>query len=220
MEIKILKNVMHANKKIAESNRALFKEKKILALNIMASPGAGKTSVIKQLINNLRDSVNIFVIEGDIAGSIDAQKIEAMGIPVVQINTSGGCHLDANMIATVVNESNIPDNTLLLIENVGNLVCPSAFDIGENLKMVIASAAEGDDKPYKYIPMFECADFVILNKIDIIEHIEFSRDFFYDGIKAINTETPVFEVSCRTNQGIEQMISFVKDRLKFNEILD
>lgn len=220
MEIKILKNVMHANKKVAESNRAAFKNKKILAINIMASPGAGKTSVIKQLINNFKDILNIFVIEGDIAGSIDAQKIEAMGVSAVQINTGGGCHLDANMIATVLNESNIPDKTLLLIENVGNLVCPSTFDIGENIKMVIASAAEGDDKPYKYVPMFECADFVILNKIDIIEHIEFNHDFFYSGIKAISKDTPVFEVSCRTGEGIEQMVSYVKDKLKSFGILD
>lgn len=213
MEVKIIKNVMHANQRLANKNRDSFKQRNIMAINIMASPGAGKTSLIKQIIKELKDKINIFVIEGDIASSIDAQKIEALGIPVVQINTGGGCHLDANMIDKVITECNVPDNSLLLIENVGNLVCPSTFDLGENIKLLLLSTAEGDDKPYKYLSMFECADIMVLNKADIIEHIEFDKDFFYKGIRAINQNSPVFELSCRTGQGISEFINFISDKL-------
>jgi hydrogenase nickel incorporation protein HypB len=212
LEVKILKNVMHANKRIANNNRELFKERNILAVNIMASPGAGKTSLIKQIINHLKDRINLFVIEGDIASSIDAQKIEALGIPVVQINTGGGCHLDANMINLVVSESNVLDNSILLIENVGNLVCPSTFDLGENIKLLILSTAEGDDKPYKYVSMFECADVIILNKMDIIEHIEFDKNFFYKGVRAVNSSAPIIEVSCRTGSGIPEFIEYISNQ--------
>lgn len=210
MEIKIMKNIMHANQKLADENRSFFKTKKITAVNVMASPGAGKTSVITRVIETLNGSVGVGVIEGDIASSIDAEKIDKLGIPVVQINTGGGCHLDANMIKTSIDDLRLGVNSILFIENVGNLVCPSSFDLGEGIKLVIASVPEGHDKPYKYTSMFELADVIILNKVDLMPYIDFDRNSFYEGIKALNEKVLVFEISCRTGEGIDEFVSWLK----------
>lgn len=211
MEIKVMKNIMHANQKLADENRELFKAKRITALNVMASPGAGKTSIITKVIETLNGSIGVGVIEGDIASSIDAEKIDRMGIPVVQINTGGGCHLDANMIKTSVEDLKLGENSILFIENVGNLVCPSSFDLGENFKLVIASVPEGHDKPFKYTSMFESADVIILNKTDLLPYIDFDRDSFYKGIRALNEKVQVFEISCRTGLGIDEFVSWLKE---------
>lgn len=211
MEIKVMKNIMHANQKLADENRELFKAKRITALNVMASPGAGKTSIITKVIETLNGSIGVGVIEGDIASSIDAEKIDRMGIPVVQINTGGGCHLDANMIKTSVEDLKLGENSILFIENVGNLVCPSSFDLGENFKLVIASVPEGHDKPFKYTSMFESADVIILNKTDLLPYIDFDRDSFYKGIRALNEKVRVFEISCRTGLGIDEFVSWLKE---------
>lgn len=213
MEVKVMKNIMHANERLAYENRELFNQNHITVFNIMASPGAGKTSVILKIIEALKEVTAIGVIEGDIASSIDAEKIEKAGIPVVQINTSGGCHLDANMIRLAVQDLKLKKNSLLFIENVGNLVCPSAFDLGENIKMVIASVPEGHDKPHKYISMFEAADVVVLNKTDLLPYIDFDKDSFYKGIRLLNENVPVFEISCRTQDGIKALLSWIKDRM-------
>ncbi len=210
MEVRVMKNIMDVNNKIADENRAFFKEKGITAINVMASPGAGKTSIIMKLIELLGKEVGFGVIEGDIASSIDAQKIDAMGIPVVQINTGGGCHLDANMIRTVVTETKAFENSVLFIENVGNLVCPSSFDLGESVKMVIASVPEGHDKPYKYTSMFEAADIVILNKIDLIHYIDFDIEFFRKGVEAINPKAEIIEISWRTGTGLDKLAERIK----------
>jgi hydrogenase nickel incorporation protein HypB len=209
MEIKVMKNIMDANHKIADENKSFFASNSITAVNIMASPGAGKTSVILKVIEALRDTIGIGVIEGDIASSIDAEKIDKLGIPVVQINTGGGCHLDANMIRTVMSGLVVKAGSLLFIENVGNLVCPSAFDLGESLRLVIASVPEGHDKPFKYISMFDTADVVILNKIDLLPYINFDREAFYKGVRAVNEKVPVFEVSCCTGEGLDAFISWL-----------
>lgn len=208
-----MKNIMDANDRLASENRAFFGEKHIKAINMMASPGAGKTSLIVKIIEKLRNDVNFSVIEGDIASSIDAQKINSLGIPVVQINTGGGCHLDANMIHIAVTGQEAFENSILFIENVGNLVCPSAFDIGENMKMVVASVPEGHDKPYKYTSMFETADVIVLNKIDLMPYIEFDRQFFYKGITAINGRAQVFEVSCRTGEGLDGLAAWIMQKV-------
>lgn len=208
MEIKVMRNIMDVNDKLAKENKAYFAEKKIAAVNVMASPGAGKTSVIMKVISLLRGKVNFSVIEGDIASCIDAEKIEKEGIPVVQINTGGGCHLDANMIKEVVRERVDFDNTIMFIENVGNLVCPSAFDLGENIRLVIASVPEGHDKPFKYPAMFEGANAIILNKVDLLPYIEFDKDEFYKGVRAVNANAPVFEVSCRTGDGLDGLMDW------------
>lgn len=214
MEIKIVKNIMNANENVASENRAFFSLKGIKVINIMASPGAGKTSVIVKLIEHLRDKVNFSVIEGDIASCIDAELIEKMGIPVVQINTGGGCHLDANMVKAAVEGNKTFENSVLLIENVGNLVCPSVFDLGEDIRIVIASVPEGHDKPFKYLSMFEAADIIVLNKMDLLDYIDFDMSAFYKGINAVNKKAKVFEVSCKTSAGFNEFSQQVLDRTK------
>ncbi len=209
MEIKVMKNIMHANQKLAEENRNFFLAKKIKSVNIMASPGSGKTSTILKLMEAFGEKVDVAVIEGDIASSIDAEKIDKLGIPVIQINTGGGCHLDANMIKIAVESLNLKDGSILFIENVGNLVCPSSFDLGEGIKMVIASVPEGHDKPYKYTSMFEAADIVVLNKTDLMPYIDFDRDSFYKGVKALNEKAEIIEISCKTGEGIERLAKWM-----------
>lgn len=214
MEIKVFKEIMDENLKLADNNRDLFKKKKITAVNVMASPGAGKTSTIMKLISMLSGKVGFGVIEGDIASTIDAEKFEQIGVPVVQINTGGGCHLDANMIKEVMADFAVKDDSIIFIENVGNLVCPSSFDLGESVKLVIASVPEGHDKPFKYTSMFEAADFVILNKVDLAPFIDFDRDMFYKGIKSLNPDAKVFEVSCKTGEGFNALADYI---LEFHE---
>lgn len=211
MEIKIMKNIMDVNEKTANENRKKFKEDRVTAINIMASPGAGKTSIILKIIEAFKDKFGIYVVEGDIASSIDADKIDKLGIPVMQINTGGGCHLDANMIKQVIEDMKPEKNSFLFIENVGNLVCPSSFDLGEEVKLIIASVPEGHDKPYKYTSMFSLADVVILNKIDILPYIDFDKDSFYKGIRALNEKAPIFEISCRTGEGVEEFVNWLSE---------
>lgn len=214
MEIKIMKNIMEANDKIAEENRAMFRERGITAINVMASPGSGKTSIILEIIKALGPDLGIGVIEGDIASSIDAETIDRLGIPVCQINTGGGCHLDANMIKSAAKDLTLIKKSILLIENVGNLVCPSTFDLGEAFKLVIASVPEGHDKPYKYTSMFMAADVIVLNKKDLMPYIDFDKDSFYKGVKAVNQQAPVFEISCRTGEGVQAFIQWLREQVR------
>lgn len=211
MEIKIMKEIMEGNDILADENREFFQRNNITAINVMASPGAGKTSLIMRVIETFKDKVPVSVIEGDIASSIDAEKIEKEGIPVLQINTGGGCHLDANMIKLSLEDLGLKKNSILFIENVGNLICPSAFDLGETLKLVIASVPEGHDKPYKYVSMFEAADVVVLSKIDLIPYIDFDKEAFYKGIRALNEKAPVFEISCKTGEGLEEFMNWLEN---------
>jgi len=216
MEIKVMKNIMHSNNMIAAENREIMKDKKISAINILASPGAGKTSLLVKLIEVLRNKVPLAVVEGDIAGSIDAEKIDKLGIPVVQINTCGGCHLDANMIREALVTLKPADETIIFIENVGNLVCPSSFDLGEKLRIVVSSVTEGSDKPIKYPHVFQTADLIVLNKIDLIKHTDFDRDYFYKGVNAI-TAKKVMEVSCIESLGIEELAEEILKCCKIQE---
>ncbi len=209
MNIKIMQKIMGSNDEIAAENRSRFAVNHVTAINVMASPGAGKTSVILALLALVSPAFSTAVIEGDIASTIDAEKIAALGIPVVQINTGGGCHLDANSIRDAANDLGLTDG-LLFIENVGNLVCPASFDLGENIRMVIASIPEGHDKPFKYLSMFESADLIVLNKIDLLVHVDFDRDLFYKGIAAINSKkAPVFEISCRSGEGLHELSDYL-----------
>lgn len=214
MKIKVMENILSSNDQLAEANREEFNRRSITVLNVMASPGAGKTSVITELMRRLDGEVAFSVVEGDIASAIDAEKIEAMGVPVLQINTGGGCHLDANMIREAVQELQPPDHSVLFIENVGNLICPSAFDLGETLRMVIASVPEGHDKPYKYVYMFETAYVVILNKTDLMPYINFDRDNFIQGVRALNEKAPLFEVSCSTGAGFSELVAWLKKQIR------
>lgn len=209
MEVKIMKNIMHANEKLAGENRDYFQKKGIKAVNIMASPGSGKTSTILKLIEAFGDRASVAVVEGDIASSIDAEKIDRLGKPVIQINTGGGCHLDANMIKVAVDSLKLSDGAILFIENVGNLVCPSSFDLGEGIKMVIASVPEGHDKPYKYTSMFELADIIVLNKTDLMPYIDFDRESFYKGVRALNEKAEIIEVSCKTGEGVDKLAQWL-----------
>lgn len=213
MEVKVMKSIVGVNQEIADANRKQFENKGIVAVNIMASPGAGKTSLILALAEKLKNKAGIYVIEGDIASTIDAQKMEENGIPVVQINTGGGCHLDANMVQAGAKDLDIRDNSLLFIENVGNLVCPAAFDLGESIRLVLASTPEGHDKPYKYLGMFESADVVVINKMDVKEYVGFDNEIFYKGLRSLNEKAPVFEISCRTGKGIVELADWLKDKV-------
>lgn len=207
--IKMMQKIMRNNNEIASENNTYFHEHGLRVINVMASPGAGKTSVILGLIEILREKMNVAVIEGDTASSIDAEKVSAVGIPVVQIDSGGRCHLDAQIIREAAEDLAAHDG-ILFIENIGNLICPSTFNLGEDLKLVIASVPEGHDKPYKYLAMFEAADIIVLNKIDLKPYIDFDEDSFRAGIEAINTKkAPLFTVSCTTKSGIAELAQYL-----------
>ncbi len=209
MEIKVVKDILGANDRIAQKNRQLFDSNKVFVVNVMASPGAGKTSVIMETIKQLKGKTRVGVVEGDISSSLDAEAISKEDVPVVQINTGGECHLDANMTATALGDLPLKDIELLLIENVGNLVCPAEFALGENIKVLIASTPEGDDKPFKYPLMFHEADAVLINKVDLLPYLRFDVDAFSKTIQGINRKVKIFPVSCTTGQGIEEWVSWL-----------
>ncbi len=213
MEIKILKNILGANDQIAAKNRELLNTHKIFAVNIMASPGAGKTSVVLQTIRALQDGVRIGVIEGDISSSIDAETVANQDVPVVQINTGGECHLEAVQVQSALNNLPLDEIDLLLIENVGNLVCPAEFSLGEHLKVLIASVPEGDDKPFKYPLMFNTVDALVLNKIDLLPYVKFNVDAFTKTVKNINSKVEIFKVSCTTGEGIAAWAKWLNSRM-------
>jgi hydrogenase nickel incorporation protein HypB len=212
MKIPIQKKILDANDQIAEQNRDAFKSAGLFVVNLMASPGAGKTSVILASAENLPENIKPGVIEGDLASSIDADNIAAHGIPVIQINTGGGCHLDAPMVRDALPSLPLDEIDILIIENVGNLVCPANFDLGANLAVVVASVPEGHDKPYKYPGMFAKADAVLLNKSDLIDVFEFDLDYFRRGLEMLNPDVPFFLVSCRTGDGIEEWLAWLVEQ--------
>jgi hydrogenase nickel incorporation protein HypB len=208
MKIEVVKNILSANEQIAAENRALFQKLGITAVNIMASPGAGKTSLIIRTIEELK--LPVAVIEGDIASTFDAEKVGEKNVPVVQINTGGECHLDAAMIRNSLQKLDVQKARFLFIENVGNLVCPAEFLLGEQVRVLVASVPEGDDKPYKYPGMFSSVQAVILNKMDLIPYIDFIMDRFMEGVYSVNPEVPVFQVSCQTGEGLGGWIEWLK----------
>ena len=209
MEIKVLKDILSANEQIAERNRKLLDSNNVLAVNLMSSPGAGKTSLILQTIKALQGKPRIGVIEGDVSSSLDAEVISKEGIPVVQINTGGECHLDANMTCSALSNVPLQDIELLLIENVGNLICTAEFALGEHIKVLISSTPEGDDKPFKYPLMFHTVDAVLINKIDLLPYLRFDTAAYSRAIKSINQKVEIFQISCTTGQGIEQWVSWL-----------
>ncbi len=214
MEIKVLQDILSANDRIARKNRERLDKHGILTINVMSSPGAGKTSLILQTISNLKQEARIAVIEGDIASRVDADKVHEQGVEVVQINTAGGCHLDANMTESALNNLPLENIDLLLIENVGNLVCPAEFDLGEHKKVMLLSLPEGDDKPYKYPLMFTEADVVLVNKIDLLPYLEFNLSAFHKAVSGLNPEVKVFQVSCKTGEGLEDWFSWLQNEIK------
>ncbi len=214
MKVKVVTHILEANDRIAAENKKLFKKSGIYAINLMSAPGAGKTSLIEKTIQELRSNLKVGVIEGDIAGSDDARRIANLHVPVVQINTGGACHLDANMISEVLGDLPLKELDLLIIENVGNLVCPAEFKVGENIKVMLLSIAEGDDKPLKYPLMFEESSALILNKIDLLPHTNASIEKIRKNSLSLNPKLKIFEVSCRTGEGIGKWVKWLQSLIK------
>jgi hydrogenase nickel incorporation protein HypB len=213
MKIPVVQPILNANDQIAAENQATFATHGVSVLNVMASPGAGKTSLILATIDRLPPHLRPGVIEGDVASRIDADTIAARGVPVVQINTGGNCHLDAPMVKDALPHLPLHNIDLLFIENVGNLICPASFALGAHLAVVVPSVAEGHDKPYKYPGMFASADVVLLNKSDLIEVFEFDVDYFQRGIEMVNPHVPFFVISSRSGEGIDEWIEWLQTKL-------
>ncbi|MFH1729454.1 MAG: hydrogenase nickel incorporation protein HypB [Pseudomonadota bacterium] len=203
-EVKVIKNVLEANDLIADNNRKLFKENNVFVINIISAPGAGKTTMLEKTIAELKSKLRIAVIEGDIATTRDADRLAKFDIPVVQINTEGGCHLDANMIANSIRGLNLAQIDLLIIENVGNMVCPAEFDVGENSKVSIISIAEGEDKPQKYPLIFQVTDVCLVNKMDLKPYLDISVENLISDIQSINPTLTTIKISAKTGDGLNE----------------
>lgn len=209
----VVEKILNANDQVAQLNRALLDSHSVLAINIMASPGAGKTSFILETIRALAPDMRIGVVEGDTAPvTIDADKIIAAGMPAVQINTGGDCHLDAVMLREGLNQLPLGQIDILIVENVGNLVCPAAFNLGTHLNLLIASVPEGDDKPYKYPAIYRGLEVLIINKTDLLPYIRFNMDYFRKGVEMLNPGVNIFPVSCTTGEGIPVWSEWLKTR--------
>jgi hydrogenase nickel incorporation protein HypB len=211
--VSVKQNILAANTEKAGINRQLLGSHNILMINVMSSPGSGKTSMILQTIHRLRDKYRIAVIEGDVASSIDTEKISRQNIPAIQINTGGGCHLDALMIKKALDALDLDRIDLIFIENVGNLVCTADFDLGAHKNVVILSIPEGDDKPYKYPTMFIEADVVLLNKTDVLPYFDFSLENVPEIIRGLNPSAQVFPVSAKTGEGLDRWLSWIEETL-------
>lgn len=214
-QIKIVEKIFDANDRLANENRQRIDESNTFSINLMASPGAGKTSFILATIHALLDEgVRIGVIEGDTAPvTIDSDKIAAAGMPAIQVNTGGQCHLDALMIESALDELPLNEIDLLIVENVGNLICPAAFNLGTHSSIVIASVPEGDDKPYKYPNIYRGLDVLIINKIDLLQYLDFDMAYFRKGIEILNPGLNTFPLSCKTGEGLEPWINWLRTKL-------
>lgn len=210
MKVKVITRILEANDRIAAENRKLFNKAGVYVINLMSAPGAGKTSLIERTITELHRKLRIGVIEGDIAGTGDAQRIEKLSIPVIQINTGSACHLDANMINEAIVDLPLKDLDLLIVENVGNLVCPAEFKVGEDMKVMILSITEGDDKPLKYPLMFQESSALILNKIDLLPYTNADLEKIKKDSLSLNPNLKIFEVSCKTGQGIAEWTEWLQ----------
>lgn len=211
--ISIVENILSANDQIAVNNRKLLDDNRVFSINIMASPGAGKTSLIEATIYGLDDEMRIAVVEGDLATSIDAERVQQFGAEAVQINTGGNCHLEAGMLQSALSELDLREIDLLIVENVGNLICPSGWKLGTHKNVLVASVPEGDDKPYKYPSMYRGVDALVLNKIDLMPYVSFNVDYFKCGVEMLNTKLTVlnvFEVSCTTEEGIDRWLHWLR----------
>jgi len=214
MKIQVVKNILDANDRIAVENRALFDAKGVYAINLMSSPGAGKTTLLEKTITALKSKYSIGVIEGDIQDTYDADRIAKLGIPVVQINTGGACHIDGNMIRETLPAFDLDKLDLLITENVGNLVCPAEFKIGENVKVMILSTPEGADKPSKYPLMFQESSVLIINKTDLIPYVDFDLPKARRDALALNNKLKIIEVSCKKGEGLEAWYEWLTERIE------
>lgn len=210
MKVKVVTRILEANDRISDENTRKFREAGVFVVNLMGAPGAGKTTLLEKTILGLRDSLRIGVIEGDIAGTDDAERINNTGVPVVQINTGGACHLDANMISAVLPDIPLGELDILIIENVGNLVCPAEFKVGEDVKVMILSVTEGHDKPLKYPLMFKESSVLILNKIDLLGHLDVDINKIRNDALSLNPSMKIFEVSGKTGEGIGRWTEWLR----------
>ncbi|MFZ1036150.1 MAG: hydrogenase nickel incorporation protein HypB [Smithella sp.] len=213
MKVTVVKNVLDANDRIAAENRELFDHHKVFVINLMSSPGAGKTTLVEKTIAALKDKYRIGVIEGDIQDTYDADRIAKLDIPVVQINTGGACHIDGNMIREALPTFDLSKTDLLIIENVGNLVCPAEFKIGENVKIMLLSTPEGADKPAKYPLMFQESSALLINKMDLMPYVDFDLEKARRDALALHRDLKIFEVSCKTATGLETWIAWLTQRI-------
>ncbi|SHJ63965.1 hydrogenase nickel incorporation protein HypB [Parasporobacterium paucivorans] len=209
-EIEIMQSVYDKNEQVADQINAELTERGIFAVNVMGAPGVGKTSSLIQIIKRL-EGITPYVIEGDIEADFDTITLQSMGVKAIQINTGGACHLDSPMIGQAVKDLNI-EKGVLFIENIGNLVCPAEFMIGEHVKMLVSTVTEGSDKPYKYPLAFEKADIIVLNKCDLIPYTDFDEEFYMKGVRALNPTAPVIKVSCTTGEGFDEVSKWIKEK--------
>ena len=212
--ITVERKVLEKNDSIAQQNRATFKNKNLFTMNLVSSPGSGKTSLVERTIHHTKDKFRIAVIEGDVQTSLDAERVDAYGVPVVQIVTQGACHLEANLVRDAFGQIEKDNFEVLFIENVGNLVCPAGYDLGEDLKVVIVSTTEGDDKPLKYPAMFRNASAVIINKIDLVPYLKCSPATLERNALSINPSLKVFKTSCTTDEGISEWCEWIETKIK------
>ena len=212
--VPVVEKILSANDRMAEKNRETLNQAGLYSINIMASPGAGKTSLILKTLDSLNGQLRLGMIDGDLASSIDADKAAAAGLPAVQINTGGECHLDAAMLSDALTSLPLNELDLVLVENVGNLVCPANFQIGTHLNVLIASIPEGDDKPYKYPGMYRDVQVLIINKIDLLPYVPFDMDYFKRGVEVLNPGVVTFPVSCKTGEGMSDWANWLVKQVK------
>jgi hydrogenase nickel incorporation protein HypB len=218
MEIQIEQEILAKNKKIALENARLFEEKGVFVINLMASPGAGKTTFVLATLEGIGEDYRVAVVEGDVASKVDAERIKKTGTPVVQINTGGACHLESRMIQKALAHFDLSELDVIIIENVGNLVCPAEFPLGERYRVAILSVPEGDDKPEKYPLMFHQSDVLIVSKVDLLELSNFDLEKVKRTVTALNSKIKIFTVSCQTGQGVDDWLTWLKDEIvRFKE---
>jgi hydrogenase nickel incorporation protein HypB len=213
IRVSVVEQILSANDQLAAGNRARLDAAGVFALNVMASPGAGKTSLIMRTVERLREEFRIGAVDGDIATTIDADRIAALGVPTVQINTGGACHLDAAMFQSALPRLPLEELDLLIVENVGNLVCPASFKLGVHLSVLIASVPEGDDKPYKYPVMYRGVNGLVLNKMDVLAAFDFDVDYFRRGVEVLNPGLAFFPLSCKTGEGLEAWLNWLREQM-------
>ena len=212
--VKVFTNILKTNESIAQKNRDIFNKNKVYTINLMSSPGSGKTSLLERTIESLKDELKIAVVEGDLQTDKDAKRIEKYNIPVVQINTKGACHLDSKMVDRVLGFFNFQEINLLVIENVGNLVCPASFDLGEDDRVIMVSIPEGDDKPIKYPVMFRKAKVVLINKVDLLDYTNFNMAGIKKDALSINPHLKIFEISCQTGEGLDDWFDWLREQVR------
>jgi len=210
--VRIEEDLLAKNDRLASGNRQLFAEQGLLVLNLVSSPGSGKTTILEQTLTDLGGELNFAVLEGDQQTSNDADRIAATGVPAHQINTGAGCHLDAHMVAHGVEHFDLSRTDILMIENVGNLVCPAAFDLGEDCKVSVLSVTEGEDKPLKYPQMFRASDVLLINKIDLLPHLRFDVELCKEHARRVHPEIRIFEISCYSGDGLEQWYRWLREQ--------